>query len=307
MNAWPSRIDSRPATADEWEMMLAADAGATFFHSPLWCRVWETYAGYRPEALFFQWENGQSAVLPCAVQRKWLGIKKMHWNTPAWNYGGVLCDGELEKSALHDLNKYMEDNWRHFAVRENPFSANRIGTGARSADFTQVIDLQQGMETILKKWSASHRNELAQAQKNGLDVRLASGDADWSQYYRAYEDSASRWGLRPASRYRPALFEAIRQHCGEHCRLWLAFLEDSLLYGCLCFYQGHHVVYWHGAGFSAHLHRRPAILLQYRIIEHATRAGYRLYDLNPSGGLAGVEQFKTSLGAERLPCDLWIQ
>ena len=307
MNARPLLTEIRPASAEEWETMLRSDLSATFFHSPAWCRVWELYAGYEPQATFFRWGNGQEAILPCALQRKWLGMKKTYWNTPAWNYGGVISSVELEKDILRDLETYAERQWQHFVMRENPFSPNRFRLGKRKEDFTQVIDLQVGVETILKRWSASHRNELFQAHRNGLTVRLASSDADWAEYYAAYMDSAGRWGKRPDSLYRPKLFDSIRAECGEYGRLWLAFREDVLLYGCLCFYQGNHVVYWHGAGFSEHLHLRPVVLLQFHIIEHAAQAGFRWYDLNPSGGLAGVEQFKKALGAERRSCDLWIK
>ena len=307
MNARPLLTEIRPASVEEWEAMLRSDPSATFFHSPAWCRVWESYAGYQSRAVFFRWENGQEAILPCALQRKWLGIKKIYWNTPAWNYGGVISSGELAQNVLRGLENYMERHWPHFVMRENPFSPNRFGAGRKMEDFTQVIDLQQGTEEILKKWSASHRNELAQAQRNGLTVRLASSDADWAEYYAAYMDSAGRWGKKTDSLYRAKLFDSIWAECGEHCRLWLAFREDALLYGCLCFYQGNHVGYWHGAGFSEHLRLHPVVLLQFHIIEHAAQAGYRWYDLNHSGGLAGVEQFKKALGAERRSCDLWIK
>ncbi len=302
MNALPALINIRPASPPEWEEVLRSDDAATFFHTPAWYGIWKQYGGYLPHALWLEWENGQRAVLPFAVQHRHLGLQKTAWSSPAWNYGGVLAPETLEAGALTSLGAWLENRWRRFFLRENPFSANRLQAGRPSEDFTRVIDLRPGPEHILQNWSSRHRRALRQALRHGLTVRPAECDADWQHYYAAYLDSARRWKKPLHTLYRPELFATIRQNGG---RLWLALRAGQILYGCLCFYFGSRVVYWHGAGFTAHLPLHPAHLLHFHILKQASESGCQCYDLNPSGGYAGVEQFKRELGSVRLRCDLW--
>ena len=100
------------------------------------------------------------------------------------------------------------------------------------------------------------------------------------------------------------MFEIIYERHSPQIKLWLAHIDGKAVSGAICFYNNKHVVYWHGASLSDHAALRPANLLQAQLIEDAYRNGFWWYDFNPSGGLEGVEKFKTSFGARKLPAEM---
>ena len=88
----------------------------------------------------------------------------------------------------------------------------------------------------------------------------------------------------------------------EKVRLWLAFCDDNVIAGALCFYAKRHVVYWHGAAYSDKFTSHPAQLLMREIIADACARQYWWFDFNPSGGHNGVREFKAKFGVENLSC-----
>jgi lipid II:glycine glycyltransferase (peptidoglycan interpeptide bridge formation enzyme) len=65
-------------------------------------------------------------------------------------------------------------------------------------------------------------------------------------------------------------------------------------------YHRRHVVYWHGVTDPSYAHCHPVHVLLATAIEDACGRGLRWFDFNPSGGLDGVEQFKSGFGAKRI-------
>jgi hypothetical protein len=188
--------------------------------------------------------------------------------------------------------------------RVNPFDplARSIAVPGAIDDHTHVLDLNGESERVLAGWAESYRRGARKAERGGLSVCPAENEDDWRQYFDLYLDSLGRWGDRATERYDWELFRIMSVSRTGRIRLWLAWHEGRVVSGALCLYGPRHVSYWHGATLASYLPRHPVQLLFREIIRDASSRAFRWLDLNPSGGLAGVEEFKNRLGAARMPC-----
>lgn len=167
---------------------------------------------------------------------------------------------------------------------------------------TQVLELTQGFDQIWKGFRKGHRADVKAARRKGVEVSVATALQEVNAYYEAYRDALQRWGKQASGFYPKRLFRNLfeRPEYSEAIKLWLAHLNGEVIGGAWVFYHRDHTVYWHGTVHSAYMAYHPAHLLVAMAIEDACRSGFRWFDFNPSGGLQGVEHFKSGFGAQRL-------
>jgi hypothetical protein len=301
----------RPATAHEWDTAWRACPYATYFHSRAWAEIWTEYTKgqLRPEPRMAIFCDGTRAVLPLSVRRRFRGLDRMAFSTPAWNYGGWLSDAPLGEAHARALRGVLNGKLGCVTWRLNPFDpASRPAVTANlsrfaQADETHVLSLEHGMTGVRAGWGTKQNWSIARTRRHGVTVREARGEEDWRAYFGLYELSLQRWGEGAHLRYAWPLFEILRRSAGD-VRLWLAECEGRAIAGTICLYAGSHVVSWHSAADAAGFRVRPVPLLLATVIEDACARGARWFDFNPSAGLAGVVAFKKSFGAEPLACPL---
>ena len=76
--------------------------------------------------------------------------------------------------------------------------------------------------------------------------------------------------------------------------------QKTIIAGVLALYCNSTILYWHGSSLREYFDHYPNNLLHAEIVRDGCMQGYRLYDLNPSGGHPGVVKFKESLSARRV-------
>ncbi len=304
------RIDNvTKATKDEWDQAWLGCDYSTFFHSREWAEIWNSYTNgkMRPDAKLILFSDGIKALIPFSIQMHMKGLAKSHFSSPAGTFGGWISeDDELTMEHAKLLVEYLT-GLGNLTWRENPYDPNlsQLHISSAREDFTQVINLSEGFESIYKKWTkgnASAARKARKAHKEGVIIGQAVSIKEWRCYYNIYKDSLRRWGKKATSSYNWLLFEILFNKKSEKIKLWLAFYKNEIIAGALCFYHNKHVVYWHGAAYEKYFHLRSSNLLQYEIIKDACQKGYWWYDFNPSGGHKGVINFKKSFGAESLSC-----
>lgn len=305
-----------PASAGEWDELFAATPNATYFHSREWAEVWAAYTGQAstPSPRLVIFSDGRRALLPLSAQRVARGLVRRHFSSPAGTFGGWLTADQLTAAHAELLARYMVERVGNLVWRLNPYDALARGAlaglpAARRVvqdDVTSAVSLEAGFEALYRRWSSSHTRAARKAQREGVQIRLASSEADWRDYYAVYLDSLRRWGDQASSTYGYSLFEELYRRASPSVRLWLASYQGTVVAGAICFYTGGHAVYWHGAAREAYFHLRPVNLLMHDVIQHACAEGQAWFDFNPSGGLAGVKAFKMGFGAEDLPAPMVI-
>jgi predicted N-acyltransferase len=166
-------------------------------------------------------------------------------------------------------------------------------------DKTYFFECTGGYDTIEKQWKSSGSSmprKIHKAAKAGVRVRVADSREDWDAYHQLYMANTRYWDPPPRFIYPRRFFDELSSQ-GPEVKLWLAERKGQLLAGAISLAGKKHLAYWHGASDRRYQQYRAANFLIAKILEWACRAGFHWFDLNPSMGLKGVEEFKKSMGA----------
>ena len=143
-------------------------------------------------------------------------------------------------------------------MRFNPFgpipTPNIRAIDRVTPEDTQCVDLTAGFPRVINTWSKSALRQARKAKTLGIGIAIAKTIRDWEAYFNAYQSSLQRWGTRATSCYPWTFFYDLMELHSEKVRLWLAFCDDNVIAGALCFYAKRHVVYWHGAASVSYTH-----------------------------------------------------
>lgn len=296
----------RSATPVEWDYIWQECSYSTYFHSREWAEIWNAYTNQkmRPQPKLVSFSDGKEALLPFSRRNGFKGLVKEYISSPAGTFGGWLSLDDLDSKHGILLSQHIQKKFKNIVWRLNPYDKLVFKTEVtiKKNDETHALNLRVGFDVIYKRWTKGHKSAAKKARREGISVKVASSVHDWLAYYKVYEDSLRRWGDKASSIYSWKIFEEILGRHSPHIKLWLAFYQEKIIAGALCFYAKKHVVYWHGAALAQYFNLRPSNLLIFEIIKHTCDKGYTWFDFNPSGGHEGVRAFKKSFGAEALAC-----
>jgi lipid II:glycine glycyltransferase (peptidoglycan interpeptide bridge formation enzyme) len=285
----------------QWEAYLSRLPAYSYLATPAWSRILADALGYKSQALCYRFPDAEF-LLPLAVRRNRLGELDCR-SMPFGTYGGPLLVGGDAASDPPGYASAIARDLRH-----------RIGFGYLVAcpgpyphlalprvyerTITHMVDLSQGSEAVWKRMDKDARNQVRQAERAGVNIRIDNSIAAFLAYYEMLEASARRWGLNHAD-HPWSLFEAVCQQADSgRVALWLATVNDSLAAGVLLVYGKGEAFYFSGAMYKELAHSRPNNLLQWRVLQDAAARGYWLYNMGAGAHLTGVRKFKEAFGAE---------
>ena len=286
-----------------WDEVVSRALDSTFFHTPTWTQILtRTYPQFRNVTKGFVLADGAVAIVPMIAT-----VERNHyfqWCESIYpgGYGGAVAERKLTLCEVKDIYLHlMCARVAYLHVMGNPFGEHELPPSfARSDEYTHVLELGPGFETIYSNYRDGHKYSVKRAKKLGVEVSIAETEADYWNYYEAYVDSLRRWGDRTLVTYPYTLFQEIYNRRSGHTKLWLAKVRGEVASGCLVFYHNRHVLYWHAATRENYLNHGAGPLLITEILRNACQSGFGYYDFSPSGQLKGVEQYKEGFGAKRL-------
>lgn len=167
--------------------------------------------------------------------------------------------------------------------------------------FTNVIDLQQNEEEILKNMHQKGRYNIRLAKKHKVTIQESK---NIDLFYKILESTAKRdnFHINPKKFYKTML-ETLQP--ASKAKLFLAYHPDSNepIAGIINTYIDNTATYYYGA--SDHNYRKymAPYLLQWHAIQDAKQKNYKTYDFlgvanpnNPKDPLQGVTSFKNKFG-----------
>lgn len=292
-----------------WEDVVSNCEYATFFHTPEWAMILQkTYADFSIATKAFILNDGTPVILPMMKSKAMRGIFRCYYSMPLTLYGGVISHRGISQDNINEVFGWLLSNSPVglIEITSNPLYHYELPRGySVKSYFTQMLDLDQGFDSIWKGFSKGHRSSARRAEKEGVSIHLASGLHDYRLYYSIYLDSVRRWGNDLTSLYPFELLKNIFEIGGDKVRLWLAHFDGRPIAGAVFFYHNKHVAYWSNASLESHFKYYPNNLLHATIIAHACENGYKHYDFLPSGGHEGVVKFKKSFGSYRQYLNVW--
>jgi peptidoglycan pentaglycine glycine transferase (the first glycine) len=163
---------------------------------------------------------------------------------------------------------------------------------------TLYVDLKADPEDLIKTFEEKTRYNIRLAEKKGVEVRLANTDEGVDQFYRVYEETASRdkFIIHPLSYYKSIKACLIDRGLAS---LFMAYYKGKPVAGVFIFNFGKRIWYMYGASSNEARNVMPNHALHWHVIKWARQAGYELYDLwgipanpNENHPLWGVYRFK---------------
>jgi hypothetical protein len=295
-----------------WEALVAASPNASFFLTPEFAQIAE--AAYRtPTELFaFECEDGVRVLLP--ARRIASGRFRTYVAPGGGLPGGFLSDAALDPgrsaAVLQALAKIHDAAFR---LTLDPREDLRLPPAAERSlrkDRVFVLDLGRGFVRIEQEcFEKDFRRGCRRAARRGVSVSLERGQGAFQAFARLHAAGSRAWDAQ--SQQPSALFSACAaQAAAPAAPLELVLARDSAgtpVAGILGVRRGDTWTVWLAA-----MDRRARLLLPSTAaygfaVERACAAGASSMVLGASGGIASVEAFKRSLGAQPVEFDLHVE
>ena len=140
-------------------------------------------------------------------------------------------------------------------------------------------------EELLASFHQKTRYNIRLAARKGVQVRICG-----KEMIPAFGKLMLETGVRDNFVTRPPeYFANMLDNLGEHCRLYMAFLDNEPIAGTLAIWYGDKVWYLYGASSNAHRNYMPNYLLQWEMIRWAVEKGSRVYDFRGVPGDVGED------------------
>lgn len=289
-----------------WEELSQKSSECTFFHTPLWHRIIvKTFKNYSIATKGFIFEDGNRAVLPL-IQTSQTGLlnRKRRLKSSVFNfYGGIIAERKLSEDHQNQIYSYLGSLNASILIVGNPFSEySPPDFFKRTTDVAYVVPLYRGNEYIFSRLSRGARRGLDKAKRKGVVVRIMNTEEEFPTYLEIYRDTLKRWGTAALYTYPAEFFFNMIKDAGDAVKIWVAEKDGKVIAVLNMVYWNQIASGFHSVFLQDYFDCCPNHILHMEAMNEATKRGFHHYDLGPSAGLHGVEQFKKSFGAEPFPC-----
>ncbi|MEX0681340.1 MAG: hypothetical protein WD097_08165 [Balneolales bacterium] len=295
-------VDTTVPDKDEWADTWHQCRWATFFESPEWCYCWEeAYADtYRADPIMFTFSDGVKAIIPGTTGKRLLGSIRIRESSPGGTYGGPISSSNLKPEHLKLLTQKFISLVPNGFFRVNPYLLREVNISiSGDKDFTQTVFLNQKEEKLasqLKKKGVL--KDAAKARSEGFNVRITN-ETDLKPFMKIYFNARQRW-QKVTKMHSPAFYSCLIG-C-DHVDFWGCYnKEHQLVGGRIVGLGNHNVVSWQAVKDTDYMMHRLGELYHADLFWYYRNRGFTWFDLSPSGGHRGVEQFKDKFLPYRLP------
>ena len=243
-----------PFATSQWDNHVASFSTAAFYHSSAWLKVLcETYK-YRPACFVVRESAHISCMLPCLEIDTWLTGRR-----------GVALPFTDECELLHaegtgiqDLESHLlrhgfDRKWRSLALHG---TARVFNEERPSLSFYRhYLALSPGPDKLFCALKGTTRNQVRQAQEQGVSVQIGSSPQLLDGYYKLHCRTRRKHGLPPQP---VAFFRNIQRHCLKSGKgiLTLAYHDGSPIAGALFLHFQKRAHYKYSASVEAKLQLR---------------------------------------------------
>jgi hypothetical protein len=188
----------------------------------------------------------------------------------------ALLRGLLSESGSAELTTVF--TWKDFELRE----FEKRGFRPRELDGNVVLDLTQGAESLFNQFAKDRRRNIRFAEKNGVEVNLATTKEDIAAAYEVY--LAWRQTQRKVVKGEQGSFETFEKSTTlTNRKMFVARVGDKVVaMNIFRFFPGGLFESASNSSLDEFLHLKPNELMQWRGIEWACAQGLRRHSLGGS-------------------------
>jgi len=296
------RID--PTTDQRWQAFIQTHRDAGIFHTPEWLRALHRTYGYEPVAYTAPSKDDgwQSGIPFCKIKSRLTGQRLVSLPfsdhcQPLAAGGDELC--ELLAAAKNDATesgcKYVEI--RPLADR-NAYAPQGAGLHESHSAFIHRLDLTAGEENVFRNLHKSCvQRKIARSEREPFRYEEGRSEDLLRRFYRLLLLTRRRHQIPPQPL---SWFRNLMDCLGEKLKIKLLSMEDTPVASIITLSFKNTVTYKYGCSDSRFNPLGPNVLLLWRTIQDAIRAGASEFDLGRSDhATPGLIAFKDHFGAQR--------
>ena len=293
-----------PFGGDQWNHLVSAHPGGTFFHSSNWARVLQQSYAHQPHYLAEMTGETPRALLPILeVNSSWTGRRGV--SLPFSDDCALLRFGNANGSRLidHALNIGRERGWKYLEFR-GEIEGDPTPLSWKSY-LGHEIDLTVGVNALFDGLESRVRRAIRKAEKAGLTTRLLDDLEATQVFYGLHCRTRRKHGVPP----QPFFFF---QHLCEHVlRVGKGFIiaaehNGKVVAASVFVHYGRSAIYKFGASDPSSLGLRPNTLVMWEAIKWYSTNGYSTFSMGRTApGNEGLRFFKCGFGAKETPINYY--
>jgi hypothetical protein len=309
--AWLENSPLIPAADEEkWARALQAVGSSDIYHTAAYHRLSEIDTGRAAFAYFHQ--TGGHALfhpfLAAPVPAPLTGGRALHDLESVYGYSGPLATTSDRK--ILDLLWHPFQAWAktHGVIAEVTRFHPLLETQKYAASFTRLFlnretlycDLTLGEEKTWAAYPDKQRNQIRQARRHGLTLRLGAPEEIATVFVPIYQQTMKHLAAADRYLFNVDYFGYLEESLAAQVDLYLVEKGPDLLAAAL-FLKGPEIYHYHLAGSLPEFrHFRPNNLLLHEAGERARKLGYGRMHLGGGWKTSADDplfKFKASFGA----------
>jgi hypothetical protein len=286
-----------PLLYSEWDSLVEAHAGSSFFHRTAWARVLHESYGHLP-IYFCRFVDGQLEELFPIMEISSLWTGRRGVSLPFTDVCFSLQDAKHDRRALYELamehGRYR--HWQSLESRSNDCACQ--GASPSLAFYGHLVDLRPGQEALFRSLHGAVRRGIRKAVRTGVQVEFNECSDSIQTFYALHRLTRRRHGLPPQPL---RFFENIGRYvlAEGHGFVATACLGDRPLASAIFFHHGRKAIYKFGASDYNFQELRPNNILLWQAIKRFASNGFdRLHLGRTSLVNEGLRRFKLGFGAQ---------
>jgi hypothetical protein len=281
-----------PLAVANWDALVTALPGHSFFHTAAWARTLEESYGYKP-MYFAKVENGGlRGLLPVMEVDSFLTGKR-----------GVslpfsdVCEGLGETEELFEeaVKSGGERGWKYLEVRRA--IGDSRGRSPSQEFFGHTLELSKNEEKIFASFDPAVRRAIRKAEKAGVKVEISRSLEGVKEFYELHCLTRKKHGVppQPFSFFANFYRNVIAHNLGF---VAIARLEGRAIAANVFVHVGSKAIYKYGASDENFQNFRPANLAMWYGVQWYARAGFDRMDFGRTEKAnEGLRRFKVGWGA----------
>jgi hypothetical protein len=283
-----------------WLSFVKANSRSTVFHHPVWLNLISGCYGYRPFIITICEENGEIvAGLPFMEiksvlnKRRWVSLPFTDYSFPLYRDKECL---DLLAKGITQLTK--KQHIKRVELRsEIPLNM----TMYPSAQYIlHALKLEDDFERVASRFERVHRQNIRQAEKNGIRVKRGENLEDVKEFYYLQLETRRRHGVPSQPwRYFKLIYEQlINKGFGS---VLLAYNGDQCIAGLILLNWQQTLTCKYAASREESMRLRPNNMLFSTAIRWGCENGYKSFDMGRTDlDNPGLCRFKKGWGADEM-------
>ncbi len=276
-----------PLTHPDWDDMVRAADGCSFFHTSSWARVLHESYGYKPNYLV-RLDNGRLTVLVPVMEIRSMLTGARGVSLPFTDIcEPILPNGPLAEEAVSCLKEFGRcARWKYIEFRGQRLFPE--GTPCHASYYHHTLPLSMDEKSILSGFKKGVGRIIRKAAASGIEVISGTTLPAIREFYRLHCLTRKRHGFPPQPF---SFFRKIHEHVlsNGHGFVSLAQYQGENIAGAVFFHFGDQATYKYSASDRRYNFLNPTNLILWNAIRWYAKEGF-----------TGISLGRTDLSAEGL-------